>query len=168
MTDETPMSVGDCVGSTWAVAWAGKTYTLGRPTPAVLADIETEIGRDVWEEAKALRDVAPELVAEAKDALLARHHRVGGPLWDATFKTAAAQFLQLWALVKAHHPEFTRADAVAMFRDVPDDCEVALVAIAPDFFAEVAERAKTPHAAAATGVERARGKAAAALAGRGR
>lgn len=137
-----PMSVGDCLGVTATVTHGGKVYTVGRPTPAALAAVEEEIAKAAWAEAQAMAAVAPGLADDVRGRLLARQHRVGGPLWDKVFQTVAANVLQLWALLAPHHPEVTPADAEALFLAEPDQCELALLLTAPDFSAAVARRGK--------------------------
>lgn len=135
-----PMSVGDCVGVQPTVTWNGKAYTLSRPTPKVLAAIEVAIASDVLAEAREMESIDSGSVPEARKNLASRWHRVGGPYWDAAFKTSQSQFLQLWAMVQANHPEFTREQAAEMYRDSTDEVELALILSAPDFFEQVAAR----------------------------
>lgn len=143
MSDELPppLSVGDCIGTPAAVEHAGKTYTLGRPTPEVLAAIEQAIARDTWEAAQELREVAPGIVEDARQRLLTRQYAAGGPLWDQTLRSRHGTLLQLWALVRANHPEFTRQAAADLFAACPDRCELAVMLVAPDFYEAAALRA---------------------------
>lgn len=142
MADETPpMSVSDCIGTTATVTHAGKTYTLGRPTPEVLAAIEQAIARDTWETAQELREVSPGIADDARQRLLTRQYAAGGPLWDQTLRSRHGVQLQLWALIRANHPEFTREMAADLFAAVPDQCELAVILVAPDFYEAAALRA---------------------------
>lgn len=159
MSDETPppMSVGDCVGDTAAVTHAGKTWTLGRATPNVLAMVEQAVARDTWETAQALRDVSPGIAEDARQRLLTRQYAAGGPLWEKTLASRHGTLLQLWALVRANHPEFTREMAADLFAACPDQCELAVILVAPDFYEAAAQRS-------GDGAERAAAKRAVAVA----
>jgi len=119
----------------------------------VLAAVEDAIAADVWAEAKALAAVDPKFAADAKEALLARHHRVGGPLWDAVFRTAAGQVLTLWGLIRATRPDFTREQAAALVQAEPDQCELAGV------LAAVADRVRMNPQRAAAAVAKAQERA---------
>ena len=125
----------------------------------MLAAVEDAIAADVWAEAKALAAVDPKFAADAKEALLARHHRVGGPLWDAVFRTAAGQVLTLWGLIRATRPDFTREQAAALVQAEPDQCELAGVLAAPDFIAAVADRVRMNPQRAAAAVAKAQERA---------
>ena len=134
------------MGGPWPIEWKGKTYQMGRPNPAAIEAIENEIARDAWDEANTLESFAPGALADVRDKLLTRQHRAGGPLFNATFRTSQGGLLQLWSLVRLHHPEFTRAEAAAMNQDIPDQVELALIMANPGFFEQVGVRSKMPHA----------------------
>src|SRR5262245_19946090 len=134
-----PASVGDVLGAAGpcpVVNWRGHPYKVGYPTPDVLAAVELQVAANATAERKVLAEVLdPEDLPDLKTALLGRHHRVGGSLWDAAFnQSAEGTVLILWACVKQHHPEFAVLDAVAMAQDCAEETEAALLLVVPDFF----------------------------------
>jgi hypothetical protein len=142
---ERPGSVSDVVGAPTTIDWRGAKYTVGRPTPDVLSDVEEAVAKNAVKETKALVGVLdPADVPDITAALLARHHRVGGPLWQAAFKTAAGLLFILWACIKRHHPEFAFTDAMALAGECPLETKAALALVAPDFFALAGEQMGTP------------------------
>ena len=106
------------------------TFTPAAADETAVKLVATEIARD------AVANAA-ELGRAFKDgvqlALLAGHHKPGGPLWDAVFDTVDGQFLRLWALLHANHPEFTREHVAAMRAKEPEQCRAVLKATAEGF-----------------------------------
>jgi hypothetical protein len=143
-------SVADVLGAAGpcpTVAWQGHEYKVGWPVPTVLARIELEIARAAAEECKALAGVlAADDAPDLRAILLARHHRVGGPLWNEAFRTARGVLYILWSCVQEHHPEFGLRDAEAMMRECPTEVEAATLIVAPDFTRLVGRATNAPPA----------------------
>lgn len=162
MSDQSPGSVGDALGDAGpcpVVKWNGREFKVGWPTPRTLARVELQIARTAQDELKELETVLePADFAAQKaaviQALAVRHHRAGGPLWNATFSTGAGLHLMLWGCVAEHHPDFTPSDASRMVADVRTECEFALLLVAPEFFRIAGAAAGSSRQAVEGGIER--------------
>lgn len=137
-----PASVGDHLGNAgplvtidWINPGDGKPrrYKIAQPTAITLARMEMAIAKDAFDELEALGKDGSLLVAS-------RHHRCGGPLWDAVMEDGIRWTpLMLWAMLCDSHPDFERKDAVRMMRDKAKEVKFATAYGAPFFYLAAAE-----------------------------
>lgn len=128
------------------IAFCGKTWKVGWPTQDAKLWHEQLVAKHAEDELKASARVmdAAEFAAKWKSLendIRAGHHRVFGPLWNATVDGPHGMPLFLLSLLKEHHADAQFADAEVLWGSCNRDVRMALAQVMPPFATLLVEKA---------------------------
>ena len=139
--------MGDVMGDAGeppAIKAGGRVWRVGHPTQKCKQLLENLVIEAAEDRALARREARPETFQLYWDRHEAAFHRgeyetVTGAKWLEAVTGPDGGALLLAALLRAHHPEATLADAYALLASEPDQTRLAMARVMPPFFTALAE-----------------------------
>lgn len=125
-------------------------YKVGWPTKRARKRLEQLVAARAITELEELADtLRPDVYRTRSDKVLALvtagAHKVGGELWNTVMASEAGATLYLLSLVREHHPDATEEHVNALLYKYPDQVQVAIRLVTPNFYRLLGEeRGLTP------------------------
>lgn len=122
------------------ISFQGKTWKVGHPTGRARSVLEELAVAKATAEVRSLKTALPpdayaEMFTELCGRISAGDYRTWGAGWQRIIFGTQNSHLFLLSLLRENHPEATEADAKAIGFGCPEEVQLALARVVPDFFA---------------------------------